>query len=80
MFAVCKAMNQTNEPSEQDVNLARIIVWYWSKIKRPVIRAVTKNEDVVTKESYTDADFAADTSVRKSIAGEILLFHEMSVR
>uniref|UniRef100_A0AAV1VGV3 LAGLIDADG endonuclease n=1 Tax=Peronospora matthiolae TaxID=2874970 RepID=A0AAV1VGV3_9STRA len=81
VFAVHKATRQTHQPLLHDQKLAERVARYLTGTKSMKLNLTPSENDgmsIVVK-NYSDADFAADKSDRKSLTGGSVLLNGMAV-
>uniref|UniRef100_A0AAV1T9G7 Uncharacterized protein n=1 Tax=Peronospora matthiolae TaxID=2874970 RepID=A0AAV1T9G7_9STRA len=80
-FAVHKATRQTHQPRLHDLKLAKRIARYLKRTQDYKLRMEpAKHLDIkIQLEAYSDADFAAEKSDRKSFTGSIIRLNGMPV-
>ena len=76
-----KATRQTHQPRLHDLKLAKKIARYLKGTCEYNLRMemMKLSDGVFYLESYSDADFAADKSARKSLTGGIIRVNELPV-
>uniref|UniRef100_A0AAV1UQN3 Integrase catalytic domain-containing protein n=1 Tax=Peronospora matthiolae TaxID=2874970 RepID=A0AAV1UQN3_9STRA len=80
-FAVHKATRQTHAPRLKDWKLAKRIARYLkgTTALKLIMTPVHDASSPITLEAYSDADYAADKSDRKSLTGSVVLVNGMAV-
>uniref|UniRef100_A0AAV1T532 Integrase catalytic domain-containing protein n=1 Tax=Peronospora matthiolae TaxID=2874970 RepID=A0AAV1T532_9STRA len=72
-FAVHRATRRTHQPTVSDWKLAKRVARYLKTTKDMKLKMSLEDEkDVITVTCWSDSDFAADKSDRKSITGGVL--------
>uniref|UniRef100_A0AAV1VBX8 Integrase catalytic domain-containing protein n=1 Tax=Peronospora matthiolae TaxID=2874970 RepID=A0AAV1VBX8_9STRA len=80
-FAVHKATRQTHAPRLKDWKLAKRIARYLkgTTALKMIMTPVHDASSPITLEAYSDANYAADKSDRKSLTGSVVLVNGMAV-